>query len=424
MHRVLRGIFYISSRKSEPCLHMLKIGLIKEGKRPIDRRVPLTPTQAKYINEHYPELQIVAQSSIVRSFADSEYRDLGVTLTDDVDDCDVLMGVKEVPLDELIADKTYFFFSHTIKKQAYNRKLLQTILQKNIRLIDYEKLTNSRGERVVAFGRWAGIVGAYNALWTWGRRNGSFDLRRANECFDYEDLKKEYNKVALPPIKIVVTGGGRVAKGALEVLHDANIHQVSPEDILNNDYDEPVFAQLNSRHYNKRRKGGAFQAQEFYSQPSEYDSDFAKYARVADMLIACAYWSPEAPVLFSKEEAQKADFKIKVVADITCDIEGSIPSTKKASTISEPIYDYNPKSGDIETPLNSMENITVMAIDNLPCELPRDASQAFGQDLMQHVIPYLATTDSDEMLKRATIAENGKLTEDYAYLQNYVDGKE
>jgi alanine dehydrogenase len=403
---------------------MLKIGLIREGKQPIDRRVPITPTQAKYIKEHYPELDIVAQASSIRSFVDKEYEDQGIEVRKEIADCDVLMGVKEVPLYELIPKKTYFFFSHTIKKQPFNRKLLQTILQKNIRLVDYEKLTNSRGERVVAFGRWAGIVGAYNALWTWGRRYGTFDLKRANQCFDYEDLKKEYSKISLPPIKIVVTGGGRVAKGALEVLHDMNIHQVSPEDILRKEYNEPVFAQLNSRHYNKRRAGGGFEAQEFYRQPEQYDSDFTKYSRIADMLIACAYWSPGAPVLFSKEQIAQAEFTIKVIADVTCDIDGSIPSTIKASTISEPIYDYNPITHSVETPLSHDRNITVMAIDNLPCELPRDASQAFGRDLLEHVIPYLATSDSDEMLKRATIAENGKLTQDYAYLQGYVEGKE
>ncbi|WP_224996665.1 NAD(P)-dependent oxidoreductase [Cesiribacter sp. SM1] len=403
---------------------MLKIGLIREGKRPIDRRVPLTPQQAATFNSQYQQATISVQSSYIRCFTDEEYTSEGLVVQEEMQDCDVLMGIKEVPVQELVPGKTYLFFSHTIKKQPYNRQLLQEILNRNIRLIDYERITDEEGNRLVAFGKWAGIVGAYNAIWTWGRRYNSFDLRRAFKCYDYQDLKTEFKKVQLPPIRIVVTGGGRVAKGAIEVLEGMGIKRVSPEELLQDTFTEAVFAQVNSRHYHYRRNGGGFDQEEFYQHPELYDSSFAQFYRNADMLIAAAYWHPAAPVLFSPAEAASADFRIKIIADITCDIDGSIPSTKKASNVTEPIYDYVPGSDSITTPLADQKNITVMAIDNLPCELPRDASESFGNALMQHVMPHFTGGDRQGILARATITEGGKLTPAYAYLQDYVDGKE
>jgi saccharopine dehydrogenase (NAD+, L-lysine-forming) len=403
---------------------MLKIGLIREGKRPIDRRVSLTPQQAATFNSQYQQATITIQSSHIRCFTDEEYTSAGLVVEEEMAGCDILMGIKEVPLDALIPDKTYLFFSHTIKKQPYNRQLLQEVLNRNIRLIDYERITDDEGNRLVAFGKWAGIVGAYNAIWTWGRRYGTFDLRRAFRCYDYEDLKNEFRKVKLPAIGIIVTGGGRVAKGAIEVLEGMGIKRVSPEEFLQGNFTEVVFTQLNSRHYHYRRGGGDFSQDEFYQHPELYDSSFARFYRKADILIAAAYWHPAAPVLFAPTEAASADFKIKVIADITCDIEGSIPSTKKPSNVAEPIYDYIPGSDSITTPLSDEKNITVMAIDNLPCELPRDASESFGNALMQHVMPHFTNGDSQGILARATITEGGKLTPAYAYLQDYVEGKE
>lgn len=403
---------------------MLRIGLIREGKRPIDRRVPLTPKQAAAFRDEYQGAGVSVQTSHIRCFTNNEYIQEGFVVQEEMDDCEVLLGVKEVPLHELIPQKTYLFFSHTIKKQPYNRELLQEILRKNIRLIDYERITDEQGNRLVAFGKWAGIVGAYNGIWSWGRRSGTFDLRRAHACYDYEDLKKEFKKVQLPAIKILITGGGRAAKGAIEVLNGMGIRQVSPEELLQEQFSEAVFAQVNSRHYHYRRTDEGFDQQEFYTHPERYDSSFARFYRTADILIAAAYWNPAAPVLFSPREAANQDFKIKIIADITCDINGSIPSTKKPSNIVEPIYDYDPSSDSIKTPLSSERNITVMAIDNLPCELPRDSSQSFGKDLLQHVLPCFIKGDKAGVLARATITEGGQLTPAYAYLQDFVDGKE
>lgn len=399
----------------------MKIGLIREGKVPSDKRVPLTPSQAKEVKEKF-EVDLVVQKSTIRCFADQDYEDLGLELVESVDDCDIILGVKEVPIEMLVSGKTHFFFSHTIKKQEYNRDLLRAILDKKIQLIDWETLTDEKGNRLIAFGRWAGIVGAYNGLWTFGKRYNLFELRRAHECFDYQDLKKEYKKIELPPIKIAVTGGGRVSKGAMEVLLGAGIRQVSVQDYVEKRFDEPVFTQLNTRDYNRKKDGGEFQRSEFYSTPEVYESDFEKFTKVTDMLIAGAFWDPSAPVLFNREDVLKKDFSIRVIADITCDIEGSIPSTKMPSTIDDPIYDFNPSDNQVEPALSDEGNITVMGVDNLPCELPRDASESFGEELIHNILPSLLGSDEDKIIERATITNKGSLMQRYNYLQDFVDG--
>jgi len=401
----------------------IKIALIKEGKVPKDKRVALTPYQARQVMERFPEVDLVAQTSDIRCFTDQDYLNEGIQVVDSVDDCDILLGVKEVPIPNLIANKTYFFFSHTIKKQPYNQPLIKEVISKKIRLIDYETLTDETGKRIIAFGRWAGIVGAYNGIWTFGKRYNLFDIRRASECFDLEDLKTEYEKVKLPAIKIALTGGGRVAKGAMEVLHGMNIRKVTPAAFIEEQFDYPVFTQLNTRDYHVRKDGGEFSRHEFYENPELYDADFLKYAKVTDLLIAAAFWDPNSPVLFKREDILKNDFKINIVADITCDIEGSIPSTKKPSTIEDPVYDYNPSDNEVESAFTDEGNITVMAVDNLPCELPRDASESFGNELLNNVLPELLSDDSREVIKRATITAGGDLTPVYEYLRDYVNGE-
>lgn len=401
---------------------MIKIGLIQEGKIPVDKRVPLTPNQAVELQKKF-EVKVVAQSSRIRCFSDEDYTTVGIEVVEDISDCDILLGVKEVPLNELVENKTYFFFSHTTKEQPYNQNLLKTIIDKKIRLIDYEGLTDNKGARVVAFGRYAGIVGAYNGIMTYGKRFNLFNLRPANECYDLEDLKSEYSKVKLPPIKIILTGRGRVSKGAEEVLEGMGINKISPSAFLTEQFDQPVYAQIHSDEYNKTKDGSTFDIKKFHSTPTEFEGDFLKYTKEADILIAGAFWDPNAPVLFTKEEATKPEFKIKVIADITCDIEGSIPSTLRPSTIDDPIYDYSAKQGTEQLALSNEDNITVMAVDNLPCELPINASNDFGRQLIDNVLPHLFTGDKEDVIKRATITENGKLTEKYSYLQNFLEGK-
>jgi alanine dehydrogenase len=398
----------------------IELGIIREGKIPPDKRVPFTPMQTEEIGQRFPNVKVICQRSEVRAFKDDEYREYGLEVTDDISQCDILMGIKEVPIQNLIAGKTYLFFSHTIKKQPRNKKLLQEILDKKIRLIDYETLKDRLGNRLVAFGRFAGIVGAYNGLWTYAQRFGGYSLRRAYEHFDVNDLKLELRNVKLPPVKIILTGGGRVGKGAMETLDTAGIRKVGVYDFLTKSFNEPVYVQLSSADYHVRRDGGHFNRDEFHHHPERYDSTFLSFTKVADVLMAGAFWNPKAPVLFTREDMLSPDFKIKIIADITCDIEGSIPSTKRASSIPEPLYDYNPENDSVEAPISNPNYVTVMAVDNLPCELPRSASEEFGRDLIDKILPILFGKDTDGIIKRATIARDGHLTETYQYLEDYV----
>ncbi len=399
----------------------VRIGLIREGKVPVDKRVPMIPEQCRVFMDQNPHVQIIAQSSEIRCYSDQEYRDQGVEVRDNVDDCHVLLGVKEVPIDHIVPNKTYLFFSHTIKMQEYNKDLLRYIRDNNVRLIDYELLTDDNGMRVIAFGRYAGIVGAYNGILTYGKRYNLFSLRPAHECKDLEDLKTEFPKAKLPNIKIALTGGGRVSKGSMEVLNGMGIKKVSAREFLSRDFNEPVYCQLNSRDYYYRQDGGEFSREGFHNDPSEYESNFIEFANVADLMIAGAYWDPNAPVLFEREQIIGNGFHIKVIADITCDIEGSIPSTKMASTIEDPIYDFNPEENKIDPALSDEANITVMAVDNLPNELPRDASRDFGRELTEHILPNLLTLDETPIITRATIVKGHKIQPDFAYLEEWLN---
>ena len=402
----------------------MKLGIIREGKIPVDKRVALTPDQCVLVSDKFPSVEIFIQKSPLRCYKDSEYAALGFEVVEDVTNCDILMGIKEVPIADLIAKKTYLFFSHTIKKQSYNRDLLISILNNRIRLIDYETLTNKKQERVIAFGRYAGLVGAYNGIRAWGLRNAAFELKPAHKCFDLKEMQLEFSNVKLNKIKIVLTGGGRVAKGAMEILDGMGITKVTPDDFVTNKFAEPVYTQLEMSDYNKHKEGKPFKLNHFFSNPEEFESTFERYTKTADLLIAGAYWDPKAPVLFSREDARREDFKLKVIADITCDIDGSIPSTRKPSSIDNPFYDYNTELEQVVPAFSSEKNITVMAVDNLPNELPRDASNAFGGMLIDQVLPELLGEDKNGMIEKATIAAEGKLTEYFKYLTDYVSGKD
>ncbi|HEX5169965.1 MAG TPA: NAD(P)-dependent oxidoreductase [Cyclobacteriaceae bacterium] len=404
-------------------MRTIKLGIIREGKIPVDKRVPFTPAQVSEIIYKFPHVEIFCQHSSIRSFSDLEYEQTGIKVVHDLSHCDLLMGIKEVPLNNLIDHKTYLFFSHTMKKQPHNRRLLQAILKKNITLIDYEALTDAEGNRLVAFGRYAGIVGTYNCFWMIGKRYKNYSLRRAMDCIDYNDLKRELPKIKLPSqLRIVLTGSGRVGKGAEQILSDVGVRKVNPDDFLNHSFDEPVYVQLRSRDYHVDKSGREFSSEEFHSAPEKFDSDFLKYAQVADVLINGAYWNPGAPRLFSREEMLDPSFKIKIIADISCDIDGSVPATIKATDVNDPVYDYNPFSHTAEPPFSNEKFISIMAVDNLPCELPRSASEDFGRGLIDRVLPSLIVEDNKGVIMRATIAKGGKLTARFAYLSDYITG--
>ena len=399
----------------------MQIGIIKEGKTPPDSRVPLTPTQCAELQNK--GLDICVASSPIRCYTNAEYEAAGIPFQENLEDRELLLGVKEVPIDQLIPGKTYCFFSHTIKAQPYNRKLLQAILEKKIHLVDYEVLTNEKGQRLIAFGWFAGMVGAHNGMLTYGKRTGTFELTRMKDCYDYEEAKKHYRKLQWPPIKIVLTGTGRVGSGAAEVLRDMGIQQVEPKDFLNFRYNQPVFTQLDCEHYASRKDGTDFNLQDFYQHPHLYKSTFEPYSKVSDLMINGIYWDNAAPAFFSKDDMKSEDFNIKVIADVTCDIApvASIPSTLRATTIAEPFMGYDPNTGQETAPFQP-HSIDMMTIDNLPNELPRDASKAFGEQFIEHILPEFLQENST-VIERATIAKDGQLGPHFQYLQSYVDGK-
>lgn len=401
----------------------ISVGILRETKTPPDRRVPLTPLQCRSMLDHYPGLKLVVQPSGLRCYGDHEYKEAAIPLQEDLSACDILLGVKEVEIETLLDQKTYLFFSHTAKKQPYNRELLRSVVEKMITLIDYEYLTGANGERVVAFGRWAGIVGAYNGLRAFGLRTGAFRLKPASECKDLTALKEQVARLDLGRTRVLVTGGGRVAGGALEILEAAGIGRVSPEDYLREDYPETVFARLDPWHYTRRKDGSPFEFNHFVDHPEAYENQLLPYARRSDMLVACHFWDPRSPVMLDREALGGGTIPIRTVADISCDIHGPIASTIRASTIADPFYGYDPRTGK-ETEPFLKDSITVMAVDNLPGELPRDASADFGKALMQEVIPELLAVRDTGMIDRATIAGGGRLTPAFAYLKDYLEGKE
>jgi len=404
-------------------MEKLKIGIVRETKNPPDKRVPLTPQQCRMLSDRYSSLEIVVQPSGERCFSDQEYRSAGSILQEDLSGCELLMGVKEVRKESLIDGKSYLFFSHTAKKQPYNRSLLQAVIRKGIRLIDYEYLTNSGGMRVVAFGRWAGVVGAYNALRAFGQKSGRYVLKPAHQCFDLEEVHAELKKVDPGTLRIAVTGGGRVAGGAREILNQAGVVEVSPEDYLKQSFGHAIYVRLDPWHYAKTKDGSIFNFAHFMKHPGQYDNNFLRFASRTDLFIACHFWDPSSPVMLTREDLAGGKLPLSLVADISCDIDGPIASTIRASTIAEPFYGYDPLTGR-ETQSFAEGAITVMAVDNLPGELPRDASSDFGSALIEHVIPELLGEKDTGMIQRASIAESGSLTDSYHYLADFLAGRE
>ena len=401
----------------------MKFAIIKERKNPPDRRVVFSPKDLKQLKTNFPEAELVVEASDIRVFKDADYQLEGFQVSDNVSDADVMFGVKEVPLDALIPNKKYFFFSHTIKKQPYNRKLLKAILDKNIEMYDHETIVKQSGARLIGFGRYAGLVGAYNGFRALGLRDNLFELPKVENLQDLDEVKSELDKITLPNIKILLSGTGKVAKGAKEILDYLKIKEVSDALYLTSEFTEPVYCMVDVMEYSKRKDGKVGDKWAFYKDASGYESNFMPYAKQTDFFIAGHFFGDGAPYLFTREDAKHPEFRINLVADISCDIDGPVATTIRPSTIANPFYGYDAKT-EKEVAFDAKDAITVMAVDNLPCELPKDASEGFGDMFLKHVIPAFFNGDADGVLKRAKITENGKLTKRFSYLQDYVDGKE
>tara|TARA_B100000809_G_C15131090_1_gene528437 strand:- start:1186 stop:2391 length:1206 start_codon:yes stop_codon:yes gene_type:complete len=401
----------------------MKFAIIKERKNPPDRRVVFSPEKLAEARAQFPQAEFVVESSDIRVFSNDAYRKEGFEVLDDVSDSDVMIGVKEVPLAALLPNKKYFYFSHTIKKQPYNRALLVDMLSKNIEMYDHETIVKQNGARLIGFGRYAGLVGAYNGFRVLGLRDGLFKLPKVETLADLDEVKAELDKITVPNIKILLTGTGKVALGAKEILDHLKIKQVSDALYLTAQFTEPVYVMADVMEYAKRKDGKVGDKYAFYKDPSDYESNFMPYAKESDYFIAGHFFGNNAPYLFTREDAKHTDFKINLVADISCDIDGPIASTIRPSTIVDPFYGYDPQT-EKEVAFDAKGAITMMAVDNLPCELPKDASEGFGDMFLEHVIPAFFNGDACGILKRAKITTpNGELTERFSYLQEYVDGQ-
>ena len=401
----------------------MKFAIIKERKNPPDRRVVFSPETLAEVRSKFPEAEFVVESSNIRVFSDDAYAKLGFEVTNDVSDADVMIGVKEVPIEHLIPNKKYFFFSHTIKKQPYNRKLLLAMLEKHIEMYDHETIVRKDNMRLIGFGYYAGLVGAYNGFRALGLRDNLFTLPKVETLADLDALKAELDKITIPNIKILLTGTGKVSRGAKEILDHLKIKEISDALYLTSQFTEPVYVLADVMEYAKRADGKVGDKWVFYEDPTGYESNFMPYAKETDYFIAGHFYGNNAPYLFTREDAKHPGFRINLVADISCDVDGPVASTIRSSTIEDPFYGYDPKT-EKEVAFNAKNAITVMAVDNLPCELPKDASEGFGVTFLEHVIPAFFNSDQDGVLQRAKITENGKLTERFDYLQDYVDGNE
>jgi len=397
----------------------VKIGIIKEGKTPPDSRVALKPKDIIELQNQYPQFEFEVQASVGRCIPNEAYQSLGIKIVEDVQDCDILLGVKEVPYTQLIPNKTYFFFSHTIKEQPYNQNLMQALIQQNIRMIDYETLVDKNQKRLIGFGFYAGVVGAHHALMMYGKRTEQYFLLPAKDCLDYEEMIQQYKNIHLPQCKIVLTGTGKVAQGSRKVLEDAGIKFVSPEEYLTQDFDEAVFTHLTTAYLYKDANGN-FDKADFYQFPEKYTSAFLPYAAQTDILINGIFWNESMPRLFETEDIQQAQFSIKSIADISCDILGSVPINTRASSIADPVYAIDKTSLNEVAPYQNISTtIDLMTVDNLPNELPRDASEGFSQVMKTIILPELLKEES-AILEDATICENGNLCPKFEYLHQYA----
>ncbi|MFT5251760.1 MAG: alanine dehydrogenase [Flavobacteriales bacterium] len=400
----------------------MKFGILKEKKSPPDRRVVFSPDALVELKQIYPTANVMVESSDIRIFTDNQYAAVGIEVSEELDDCDVLFGVKEVPIDSLIANKSYFFFSHTIKKQPYNQKLLKAILEKNIDLYDHETIVEINNRRLIGFGRYAGIVGGYNSIRAFGLKFELFKLPKAETLSGKEELIRHLKRIILPPIKIVITGTGKVGGGIKEILDAMKMKQVTVENYLTKNYAQAVYTQIDVMDYNSRIDGNVINCKDFYTNPTDYVGNFERFTKVSEIVITGHFHANAAPAILTKEMLQSKDCKIKVVGDVSCDINGPIACTLRPSTIENPIYGYlasDHKEVDVFHPAA----VVVMAVDNLPCEIPKDASEGFGSMFLEHVIPAFFNGDKEGVLARAKMTEKGKLTPRFSYLQEYVDGK-
>ncbi|MBM3414543.1 MAG: alanine dehydrogenase [Bacteroidetes bacterium] len=401
---------------------MITIGIIREGKTPADNRVAFTPAQCKWLLKNFPSVCVLVQPSENRCFSDREYERAGAILTEDLSSATYLFGIKEVPIQCLLEDKTYLFFSHTKKLQSYNQLLFHTLMKKRITLIDYECLEHDDGQRIIGFGFFAGVVGAHNGLMAYGVRTGLFNLERVYKQKNFNELIHSYFEIKLPPIKIAVTGSGRVAHGVMEVLNLMGVREVEPDEYRSIIFSYPVYTQLKGGDLFRNRITGGYNREEFHSKHQDYYCLFGPYISCTDILLNGIYWEEGMERLFEAAAIKQPEFRIATIADITDDAFGSIPINFGDQTIEDPVYGVDKTSLQKTAPYLS-NAVDVIAVGNLPNELPKDASRYFGEQLIKFILEDLLVQGSSPLLKRATILRGGILTDDYQYMRDYATQK-
>ena len=396
----------------------MKIGIIKEYKSPPDKRVVFSPEKCVETLQKFPQVEFFIEKSDIRCFSDLEYEEMGLKVVTDLSNCDVLIGVKEVPIEKLIDNKKYFFFSHTIKKQPYNKKLLQQIIKKNIELFDHETIVDNNNNRLIGFGYYAGVIGAYNGLRAYGLKNNTFSIPKAIDLKDRQEFNSILKSLSIPNMKILLTGKGRVGSGTKEVLDFLKIKEVSAQDFINETYNESVYVNIDVLDYNYS-DSIENTVSNFYNYPEKFRSTFSKFLSVSDIYFAGHYHNPKAPKLITLDDIKNPDFNVQVIADISCDIDGPIASTIRPSTIENPTYGFH-KEKLVECDFLDKNALAVMAVDNLPCELPRDSSEMFGEMFLKYVIPSFFNNDQENILMNSKITSEGSLTDRFAYLSDYI----
>ena len=401
---------------------LTNIGIIRESRND-ENRTPLVPEHIKKYKESNPNINFIIQPSNSRCFSDEEYELCGAKINENLNECSIIFGVKEIDPNILINNRTYLFFSHTFKinKQQKNiekhkKDLLLSILNKKITLIDYENIRGKNGTRCLGFGRFAGIVGCYNTLNLLLKVFGKQSLASAYKINDYERLVLNLKNLYFPKTKILVTGDGRVAKGVIELLNQTNIKAVSKKDFLEKKFDQPIFCNLETKDYVTNNSSTNFSLEHFINNPQDYSSSALQYLKETNILISAHYWDPSSPKIFENEDLKVLQ-NLKIVGDITCDINGSVPTTIRSTTIEEPNYwieRYTLKEID-----ENNDGIAVMAVDNLPSELPRDSSTEFSEGIIKEVLPFLLKEDDGRILN-GTITIDGSFLEKYNYLNDYI----
>jgi saccharopine dehydrogenase (NAD+, L-lysine forming) len=433
------------------------IGIRREDKNIWERRTPIIPEHARILREQY-YVTIYAQPSENRVFVNDEYRNAGVVVSDDLYPCDVIFGVKEMALDFFQSKKTYIFFSHTTKGQEYNMPMLRRIMDVGATLIDYEKITDDQGNRRIFFGPYAGMAGMTDSFWALGKKleyegiqNPFSVIQQAYSYNDLEDIEKSLKDVAeyitnqgLPdsmvPFVVGVAGYGHVARGVKRILNHLPFIKVKAQDLetLANSPDiskhhvyRVVFEEKDMVELKEPEPDKEFDVQDYYHNPGKYKGIFSSYLPHLSMFINAIYWDERYPRLLTVENARElwksGNRKLKVVGDLSCDIGGSVEINTHVTDPGNPIYVYNPETGETVDGYQG-EGYIVLAVDNLPAELPKPSSMDFSKSLML-LIPDLASCDFShsfknlhlaEMIKRAIIVHKGMLTPNYHYLKDYL----